>query len=73
MSFVIYHTKSDTKGFVCTFVIVNRLTKLLSGLFMIVLLSYYELFYSFNCHIHESFRLIRFFVAFFLYKQSRAL
>ena len=65
MSYVMYHTKSDIKGFVCIFVIVDRLTKLLPGLFMIVLLSYYTLFYSFNCHIHESFWLIGFFVAFF--------
>ena len=65
MFYVIYHTKSDIKGFVCTFGIVNRITKLLSGLFMIVLLSYYELFYSFNCHMHESFWLIGFLVTFF--------
>ena len=48
MSYVMYHTKSDIKGFVCIFVIVDRLTKLLPGLFMIVLLSYYALSYSFN-------------------------
>ena len=65
MSYVMYHTKSDIKGFVCIFVTVDRLTKLLPGLFMIVLLSYYESFNSFDCHIHESFWLIGFFVAFF--------
>ena len=68
---LMYHTKSDIKGFVCIFVIVDRLTKVLLGLFMIVILSYYELFYSFNCHIHELFWLIGFFVAFFLFTQSR--
>ena len=65
MPYVIYQTKSDIKEFVCIFVIVERLTKLLTGLFMVVLLSYYALFYSFNCHFHESFWLIGFFVAFF--------
>ena len=54
MSYVMYQTKSDIKRLVCIFVI-----------FMIVLLSYYALFYSFNCHIHELFWLIGFFVAFF--------
>ena len=44
MAYVMYPTKSDIKGFVCIFVIVDRLTKLLPGLFMIVLLSYYALF-----------------------------
>ena len=58
MSYVMYHTKSDIKGFVCIFVIVDSLTKLLPGLFMIVLLPYYALFYSFNCHIHELFWLV---------------
>ena len=52
------------KEFVCIFVIVDRLTKLLPGLFIIVLLSYYALFCSFNCHIHELFWLIGFVVAF---------
>ena len=33
MPYVMYHTKSDLKGFVCKFVIVDRLTKLLPGLF----------------------------------------
>ena len=65
MSYVIYHTKSDIKGFVCIFVIVDRLTKRLRGLFMIVLLSFYVLFYSFNCHILELFWLIGFFVVSF--------
>ena len=38
---------------------------MLPGLFMIVLFSIvYALFYSFNCHIHELFWLIGFFVAF---------
>ena len=46
MSYVMYHTKSVIKGFVCRFVIVDSLTKLLPGLFMIVLLPYYALFYS---------------------------
>ena len=46
--------------------IVDWLTKLLPGLLMIVLLSYYALFYSFNCYIHELFWLIiGFFVAFY--------
>ena len=45
--------------------IVYRLKKLLPGLFMNVLSSYYVLFYSFNCHIHELFWLIGFFVTFF--------
>ena len=69
MSYVMYHTKSDMKGFVCIFVIVDRLTKLLPGLSMIVLLSYYALFYSFNSHIHELFWLIGFFVAFFYFNK----
>ena len=51
MSFVMYHTKSDIKGFVCIFVIVDRLTKLFPGLFM----SYLR---CFNCHIHELFLLV---------------
>ena len=58
MSHVMYHTKSDIKGFVCIFVIVDSLTKLLPGLFMIVFLPYYVLFYSFNCYIHELFWLV---------------
>ena len=66
MSYVIYHTKSDIEGFVGIFVIVDRLTKPLPCLFMIVLLSYYALFYSLNCHIHELFWLIGFYLAFFL-------
>ena len=44
------------------------LTELVPCLFMIVLLSYYTLFYSLNCHSHKLFWLIVFFVAFF-YKQ----
>ena len=67
MHYVMYHIKSDIKGFVCIFVIVDRLTKLLPGLFMIVLLSYFALFYSFNCHIHELSLLIGFFVTFFYF------
>ena len=58
MSYVIYHTKLDIKGFVCIFVIADSLTKLLPVLFMIVLLPYYALFYSFNCNIHELFWLV---------------
>ena len=58
MSYEMYHTKSDIKGVVCKFVIVDRLTKLLPGLSMIVLFSYYALFYSFDCHIHELFWLV---------------
>ena len=58
MSYIMYHTKSDKKGFVCIFVIVDSLTKLLPGVFMIVLFPYYALFYSFNCHIHELFWLV---------------
>ena len=58
MSYVMYHTKTDIKGFVSIFVKVDSLTKLLPGLFMIVLLPYYALFYSFNCHIHELFWLV---------------
>ena len=65
LPYVMYHTKSDIKEFVRIFVIVDRLTKLLPGLSMVVLLSHYVLFYSFNCHIHELFWLIGFFVAFF--------
>ena len=45
MSYVMNHTKSDIKGFVCIFVLVDRLTKLLPGLFMIVLLCKYTLFH----------------------------
>ena len=52
MSYVMHQTKSDIKEFVCIFVKVDRLTKLLPGLFMIVLLGYYALFHSFNYHIH---------------------
>ena len=37
-SYVMYYTKSDIKGFVCIFVIVDSLTELLPGLLMIVLL-----------------------------------
>ena len=48
---------------VCMFVIVDRLTKLLPGLSIIVLLSYYVLFYI--CHFHDLFHLIGFFVTFF--------
>ena len=44
MSYVMYYTKSDIKGFVYIFVIVDSLTKLLPGLFMIFLLPYYALF-----------------------------
>ena len=55
MSYVMYHTKSDIKVFVCMPVIVDSLTKLLPGLFMIVLLPFYAVSYSFNCHIHELF------------------
>ena len=58
MSYVMHHTKSDIKGFVCIFVLVDSLTKLLPDLFMIVLLPYYALFHSFNCHIHEIFWLV---------------
>ena len=39
-------------------VIVDSLTKLLPRLFMSVLLPYYALFYSFNCHTHKLFLLV---------------
>ena len=55
MAYVIYYIKSEIKGFVCIFVIVDSLTKLLPGLFMVVLLPSYELFFRFNCHFHELF------------------
>ena len=55
MSYVMYHTKSDIKEFVYMPVIVDCLTKLLPGLFMIVLLPFSAVSYSFNCHIHELF------------------
>ena len=58
MSYVMHHTKPHKEGFVCISVIVYSLTKQLPGLFMIVLLPYYGLFYSFNCHIHELFWLV---------------
>ena len=43
MSYVMYHTKSDIKQFVCIFLIVDSLTKLLPALFMITLLPHYQL------------------------------
>ena len=55
MSYVMCHSKSDIKVFVCISVIVDSLTKLLPGLFMTVLLPFYAVPYSFNCHIHELF------------------
>ena len=55
MSYVIHHTKSDIKRFVCIFVIVDRLTKRLPG--------FVFLFYSLYCH--ELLWLIGFFVTFF--------
>ena len=47
LSYVMFHTKSDIKGFVCILVIVDSLTKLLPGLFMIVLLLFYTVSYTF--------------------------
>jgi len=35
MSYVMYHIKSDLKGFVCIFVIVDRVTKQLPGTWLI--------------------------------------
>ena len=45
VSYVMNHTESDIKGFVCIFLILDNLTKLLPGVFMIVLFHYYALFY----------------------------
>ena len=45
MCYVMYHAKSDVKGFVCICVIVDRLTKLLLGLFMIVSSYYFTMHY----------------------------
>ena len=51
------------KGFICIFVIVEAY-KTVTWLIYDCLIFYYALFYSFNCHIHELFWLIGFFVTF---------
>ena len=51
MSYVMYHTKSDITGFACVFVILDSLTKLLPGLFMIVLLPFYVVSMRHQCKI----------------------
>ena len=51
MTYIMYHTKSDIKGFVCILVIVDSLTKLLPGLFMIVLLPFYAVSMRHQCKI----------------------
>ena len=57
MSYVMYNTKSVIKGFVCIFVVVDRLTKLLPELSMRVLLPLLCVVFSFNCHIQKLFLL----------------
>ena len=62
MSYVMHQTKSDIKDLS---VYLWKLIGLQTGSFMIVILAYYALFYSFYCHTHELLWLIGFFVAFF--------